>query len=108
MKVFVGFIVGLILCGAIGGATVYLTGYGADNWQFWAIIIPLVSAIVYYEDRLVKYLIMFFVHLRWAYFHLNPAYMKFTMSSESNEAHFQHKKHGTIHSNLVWKDIDDE
>jgi len=28
--------------------------------------------------------------------------MKFYMDSEKTEAHFQHRKNGTIHSNLEW------
>ena len=49
-------------------------------------------------------MIMFFVKLRWVYFHLNPMYLKFTVTAESNEAHFQHRITSTIHSNLVWID----
>ena len=49
-----------------------------------------------------KFLIMTLVNIRWAYFHVNPNYIKFYMSSESNEAHFQHRKTGQLHSNLVW------
>ena len=51
-----------------------------------------------------KLIIMFFVKLRWVYFHLNPMYVKFYVTAESDEAHFQHRKTGAIHSNLVWID----
>jgi len=51
-----------------------------------------------------KAIIMFFVNLRWAYFHVHPSYVKFWMDSEHTEAHFQHVKRGTLHSNLVWTD----
>lgn len=51
-----------------------------------------------------KAIIMFLVKLRWAYFHVHPNYIKFYMGGGSDEAHFQHRKTGAIHSNLVWKD----
>lgn len=51
-----------------------------------------------------KVLIMFLVKLRWAYFHVSPSYIKFYVSNDSDEAHFQHVKNGSIHSNLVWGD----
>ena len=49
-----------------------------------------------------KAIVMFIVKLRWFYFHVNPNYIKFYMNSESDEAHFQHRKTGQLHSNLVW------
>ena len=55
-----------------------------------------------------KVLIMTLVHLRWGYFHIHPSYIKFYMSSESDEAHFQHRKTGVIHSNFVWSNEDSE
>lgn len=47
-----------------------------------------------------KCIIMFFVKLRWAYFHVSPSYIKFTMSG--SEYHFQNVKTGEIHSNYIW------
>jgi hypothetical protein len=52
----------------------------------------------------MKAIVMSLVNLRWAYFHINPNYMKFYMDSERKEAHFQHRKTGAIHSNLIWVD----
>lgn len=49
-----------------------------------------------------KSIIMLCVKLRWAYFHLNPYYLKFYMDEGRTEAHFQHIKTGVLHSNLVW------
>ena len=46
-------------------------------------------------------LLMLYIHLRWLYFHINPMYLKFYISKD--EAHFQHKKNGTIHSNIIYK-----
>ena len=45
---------------------------------------------------------MFFVKLRWLYFHISPRYVKFGMGGGSNEYHFQNMKKNTIHSNFVW------
>ena len=49
-----------------------------------------------------KQIIMIIVKLRWIYFHLSPMYVKFYMTPE--EAHFQHRKDGSIHSNITWVD----
>ena len=49
-----------------------------------------------------KSIIMLLVKLRWLYFHLNPMYVKFYVAND--EAHFQHRKAGSIHSNLNWVD----
>jgi hypothetical protein len=45
------------------------------------------------------FLLKAFIKIRWWYFHISPNYIKFYMSSESDEAHFQHRKTGQIHSN---------
>ena len=47
------------------------------------------------------FLLNVYVKIRWWYFHINPNYIKFYMSSESDEAHFQHRKTGLLHSNYV-------
>jgi len=46
-------------------------------------------------------LIKIYIKVRWWYFHISPMYIKFYMSSESDEAHFQHRKTGQLHSNLI-------
>lgn len=51
-----------------------------------------------------KSIIMFFVKIRWLYFHVSPSYVKFYMDSSKTEAHFQHVKIGSIHSNFIWLD----
>ena len=51
-----------------------------------------------------KFLIMTLINLRWAYFHINPMYVKFYVDSERKETHFQHRKTGQLHSNFVWVD----
>jgi hypothetical protein len=51
-----------------------------------------------------KALVIFILKLRWAYFHINPNYIKFHMGRGSNQAHFQHVKDGSIHSNIIWVD----
>jgi len=48
-----------------------------------------------------KLYIMAILKIRWAYFHINPNYIKFTMGDET---HFQHRKTGTLHCNYVWDD----
>ena len=35
--------------------------------------------------------------IRWAYFHVSPMYIKFSM--DKSEFHFQHRVDGSIHSN---------
>lgn len=58
---------------------------------------------------MIKLIVMFFIKLRWAYFHVNPSYLKFTLD---NDAYFQHSKTGVIHCNYSWnqraKESDDE
>ena len=55
-----------------------------------------------------KFLIMTLVHLRWAYFHVNPAYTKFYMDEARTEAHFFHAKTNSLHSNYKWVDVPKE
>ena len=50
---------------------------------------------------LVKLLLICYIKLRWAVLHVHPHYMKFSMSTDSNECHFQNIKTGSIHSQLV-------
>ena len=52
----------------------------------------------------MKFIITIIVKLRWLYFHLNPAYVKFYIDAERTEAHFQHRKDGSLHSNFKWVD----
>jgi hypothetical protein len=47
-----------------------------------------------------KIIIMTIVKIRWVYFHINPMYMKFYMTS--TEPHFQHRRTGEIFSNYTW------
>ena len=51
-----------------------------------------------------KMLILAVLKLRWAYFHANPNYIKFSIDSKS-ESYFQHKS-GSLHCNLTWDDCD--
>jgi len=51
------------------------------------------------EVMIRLYILRFILSVRWAYFHISPSYIKFYMDSERTEAHFQHKKYGTLHSN---------
>ena len=53
---------------------------------------------------IMKFIITIIVKLRWLYFHLNPAYVKFYIDAERTEAHFQHRKDGSLHSNFKWVD----
>lgn len=53
---------------------------------------------------MAKFLIMAMVHIRWAYFHVNPMYVKFYMDSEHTESHFQHRTRGSLHSNMYWQE----
>jgi hypothetical protein len=50
------------------------------------------------------FLLKILINIRWQYFHLHPHYLKFSMSSNSNECHFQHAKTGGIHSNIIIAD----
>ena len=52
-------------------------------------------------DAFVKACLMSYVHIRWAYFHVSPSYMKFGIDKE---AHFQNIKTGEVVSNYIWED----
>jgi len=52
-----------------------------------------------------RFIIMFMVHLRWAYFHISPMYIKFYMTAD--EPWFQHKRNGSIHCNYRWENNND-
>lgn len=51
---------------------------------------------------MLKYFIIFCVKVRWAWFHINPMYIKFYMTND--ECHFQHRTTGVLFSNYVWAD----
>lgn len=50
----------------------------------------------------IKYLLITVLKARWAYFHISPMYIKFSMSD--TESHFQHRSSGVIESNYIWED----
>ena len=55
--------------------------------------------------KIKKTLVMLIVHARWAYFHIHPDFVKFSISANGDvETHFQDVKTGEIHSNLKWID----
>ncbi|CAM0088503.1 hypothetical protein VPHK567_0243 [Vibrio phage K567] len=56
-------------------------------------------------NKLIRAILWLFIQARWAYFHISPSYKKFYMIAD--EAHFQHLKRGTIHSNLSLRDAND-
>lgn len=49
----------------------------------------------------MRLILAFLLRIRWAYFHVNPNYIKFYMTED--EAHFQHSKTGLIHSDFKLK-----
>lgn len=53
------------------------------------------------RDYIEVYLLISALKIRWWYFHLMPRYVKFYMSNESEECHFQNVKTGTIHSQVI-------
>jgi hypothetical protein len=48
-----------------------------------------------------KLIVMSIVNLRWAWFHINPRYLKFTMDKE---VYFQDMKTGCILYNYHWEE----
>lgn len=48
---------------------------------------------------MTRLILKILINLRWAYFHVNPAYKKFYMDSARTEAHFLHERTNSIHSN---------
>ena len=48
----------------------------------------------------MRYLLNILLRLRWAYFHLNPAYTKLFMDSARTEAHFFHARTNTLYSDM--------
>jgi len=54
--------------------------------------------------KMIKFIVMAIIKLRWIYFHINPMYVKFYVDSSRSEAHFQHRLTGQLHSNFKWVD----
>ena len=55
-------------------------------------------------NTVIKCLLVCYINLRWAVLHVHPHYIKFSMSNDSDECHFQNVKTGSIHSQLVFKE----
>ncbi len=51
-----------------------------------------------------KFLLHAFINIRWAYFHINPMYIKFYVEVEP---WFQHRTNGSIHCNYSILEKDD-
>lgn len=53
------------------------------------------------RDAIQIFILKVLINLRWAYFHIHPSYIKFYVDENKTEAHFQHRKYGTLHSYFV-------
>lgn len=51
------------------------------------------------KDYIEVIMLICFLKLRWAYFHVHPSYYKFSI--EGTEFHFQNVKTGTLHSQIT-------
>lgn len=57
---------------------------------------------------LIRAAVKLLLRLRWAYFHIHPGYVKFYMDREHKEAHFQHLRTNSIHSDFSFSDPVDQ
>lgn len=51
----------------------------------------------------VKFFLRLLFHMRWAYFHIHPGYVKIIVDEASQEAHFFHAKTNSLHCNYTIK-----
>jgi hypothetical protein len=49
----------------------------------------------------MRFLVRMLLRIRWAYFHVSPAYTKLYVDEARTEAHFFHARTNSIHSNYT-------